>query len=74
MNFPFPQVYMKHSPDESPRYKSSGKFKIIEIILGIFSDHDGVRLMSTSGKNMKKIQTHGINNELNNQQMNKSKR
>ena len=41
-------------------HKSSlGKFKKIEIIPVIFSDHNAVRLVSITGKKLLKIQTYG---------------
>jgi len=79
MNFPFSSsVHETFSRiDHILGDKSSlGKFKIIEIILSIFSDHDEVKLdVNYRKKNMKNTNTWRLNNMLlNNQQMKKSKR
>ena len=78
MNFPFSSsVHETFSRiDHILGYKSSlGKFKEIEIIPSIFSDHSVVRLDVNYRKKLKNTNIWRLNHMLlNNQQMNKSTR
>ena len=64
------QVLMEHSPNHILGHKSSlSKFKKIEIISNIFSDHNAMRLeMNYREKNVKKTNTWRRNNTLLNNQ------
>ena len=61
---------MEHSPGYILGHKSSlSKFKKIEIISSIFSDHNAMRLeMSCREKNLKTTNTWRLNNTLLNNQ------
>ncbi len=62
-NTSFSQVHMEHSPGHILGHKSNlSKFKKIEIISSIFSDHNAMRLdinYNNNRKNPVKTQTRG---------------